>query len=128
MTSNVSCLTALQVPTGSPKSGGDSFLSKMVQSEFCRTNILLIIYFLPLLTKNEHLPTSSQESTVFKEISKMHDSFVYLYFWLSVQMDNSWILEPTAFSNEIYSSNCQGREPQPSSFECYSWPLIALSQ
>lgn len=58
----------------------------------------------------------------------MHDSFVYLYFWLSVQMGNSWILESSAFSNEIYGSNCQGQETQPSSFECYSLPLIALSQ
>lgn len=78
----------------------------MVQAESCGTKILFVI-FLPLLTKNEHLPTSSQESLVFKEISKIHDSFVYLYFWLRVQMDNSWILESTALSNEIRGCNCQ---------------------
>lgn len=43
-------------------------------------------------------------------------------------MDNSWILESTVLSNEIYGSSCQEGESQPFSFECDSWPLIAWSQ
>ena len=43
-------------------------------------------------------------------------------------MDNSWILESIVLSNEIYGSNCQEQKSQPPSFECGSWPLIALSQ
>lgn len=52
----------------------------MVQAEFCGEKILFVI-FCHHWPKNEHLPTSSQELTVFEEISKMHNSFVCISGW-----------------------------------------------
>lgn len=119
--------SALEVSTESPELGGNPFLSN--NGSGCGLQHKNIVHhFFATIDKNEHLPTSSKESTVLKEISKTCDSFVYLYFWLRGQMDNSWILESTVFSNEICGFICQEWESQPPSFECHSLPLIALSQ
>lgn len=108
--------------------GEQTFLFLCPAERAVLQHINIASHFLLLLTTYEHFPSSSQKSIVFKGICKIHDSFVYLYFWLRVQMGNSRILEPTTFANEMCWSNCQEEKSQPSSLECCSWPLIALSQ
>lgn len=132
VTANCSCLTLLEVSTESPGLGSKRFLSPPPLSFSAVRAVLqhmnMASPFLLPLTTYEHLPGSSQKSIVFKGICKIHDSFVYLYFWLRVQMGNSRILEPATFANGMRRPHCQEWKSHPSSLECCSWLLIAWSQ
>lgn len=90
VTANCSCLTLLEVSTESPGLGSKPFFLFFFSAAWAvLQHINIASHFLLLLTTYERLPGSSQKSIVFKGIYKIHDSFVYLYFWLRVQMGNS---------------------------------------
>lgn len=58
---------------------GNPFFLTLVGAEICSPKVWFVM-FCHYWQKNEHLPTSSQESTVLKEISKMHDPSVLFIF------------------------------------------------